>query len=394
MYRSRVFSILAVAALVACALVPTSASAVSREGAVARGRVWLNAVRVDPITKRVSIGVPYSQSKWALENGSAAPTSSPTAGYRTDCSGFVSMCWNLRGSNGKPYSTSTYEMGRNQSTVFKLTPIGKAQLQPGDLMLKSTVWYPSGTGHAVLFAGWADAGMSTYWALEQTSPGTKYSKRPYGQTGYRAFRYNGIEGFSRTRVPYGGTFTVDGTAYRTPNASGSVVATGGAVDLALCASDGSLSFVATNVRVDSTGHFSITYAPQKTGRFAVRYRSLDVSNQSTVLPAVTVTVAPNVSSVGGSRSVIRRKRTYGFSGSVNPRVATSLRVYRYNSRTRSYLYYKTIRASVGSRRYSSGYRLSAKWKPRVAGKYRIAWLTGSPTGMTFSASGNRYVTVK
>jgi hypothetical protein len=368
--------------------------AITRSDAVARGKVWLNAVRVNPVTKKATIGVPYSQSKWALENGSVPPTTTPYADYRTDCSGFVSLCWDLHNSSHKPYSTSTYEMGKNNSPYFKLTAIKQSELLPGDLLLKSTVWYTgSGGGHAILFAGWSKSDMSEYWALEQTGPGTKYSKRPWGQTGYRAFRYNGIEGFDRTRVTYGGTFTVTGTAYRSPNASGSVIATGGVVDLLFSGSNGAVSYVASNVRVSTSGQYSITYAPTTTGRFAVRYRSLDVTNQSSVLPATTVTVAPYVTAVDRNGSKLRRGRTYVFSGSVNPRVNTTLKIYKYNTRRHSYTLYKNVRASLGSGKGSRGYGIGARWRPS-SGKYRLSWLTASPSGMTSSSSGSRYITVK
>jgi hypothetical protein len=395
MCRHRTLTLLAASAVLACALVPSSALAISRETAIARGKVWLNAVRVDPVTKKVSTGVPYSQGKWALENGSVPPTSTPTAGYRTDCSGFASLCWDLHNSSGKPYSTSTYEMGKNNSPYFKLTAVKQSELLPGDLMLKSTVWYTgSGGGHAIIFAGWSKSDMSEYWALEQTGPGTKYSRRPWGQSGYRAFRYNGIEGFNRTRVTYGSTFTITGTAYGTPNATGSVVATGGAVDLALYDSDGTVNYVASNVPVSANGQYSITYAPTRTGRFAVLYRSFGIAKQSSVLPATTVTVAPYVAGVGRNGSVLRRGRTYVFSGCVNPRVGTTLRVYKYNTKKHAYLLSKTANASISSRKSSSGYSMSARWRPTASGKYRLSWATGVPAGMTSSVSGYRYITVK
>jgi hypothetical protein len=155
-----------------------------------------------------------------------------------------------------------------------------------------------------------------------------------------------------------------------------------------------MSFVASNVPVDANGHYSMTYAPARTGNFTIRYRSLDVSNQSTVLPATTVTVAPAVSGVSGNSSKLRRRKTYTFTGYVNPRVATTLRVDKYNTKLHQYRPYKTVKATIGTRRYSSGYKISARWKPNVAGSYRLSWLTGSPAGMTNSASGSRYVTVK
>ena len=395
MSRTRTFPVLLAVALLACALAPSSALAISRETVLARGRVWLKAVRVDPVTKTVTVGVPYSQSKWALENGSVPPTSTPYAGYRTDCSGFASLCWNLKNSSGKPYSTSTYEMGKNNSPYFKLTAIRQSDLQPGDLILKSKVWYTgSGGGHAIIFAGWSKSDKSEYWALEQTSPGTKYSRRPYGQTGYRPFRLNGVDGFNRTRVTFGGTFTVDGTAYRAPGAAGSVVATDGVIDLVRYGSDGSAVPVASNVPVKADGRFSVTYAPKTTGRFGVRYRSADTVYQTNVVPATTVTVAPSLSGVSGNSSKLRRKRTYVFSGAVNPRVASRLLVYKYDSKTRQYRLSKSQKASVSTRKSSGRYRLTARWRPTATGKYRLKWVTDAPAGMSYSSSGNRYVTVK
>ena len=392
MSKTRSFPLILAAALIACALLPTSALAISRETVLARGRVWLKAVRGS------TVGVPYSQSRWALENGAptaASTNSTPTVGYRTDCSGFASMCLNLRDSRGRPVSTSTYEMGRNQSSLFKLTAIKKSELQPGDLMLKSTVWYTgSGGGHVIIFAGWANSAQSEYWALEQTTPGTKYSKRPYGQSGYRAFRYSGIDGFSRSRVNYGGTFTAEGTAYRSPNASGSVVASSGVVDLGISESDGSFRVLISSSPVDLKGHYKVTYAPTKTARFAIRYRSQDVSNQSTILPATTITVAPNITGVSVRSSKLKRGRTYTFSGYVNPRVSTTLKIYKYSTRSHTYRLHKSVRGSLASGKSGPGYRVTARWKPRASGRYRLVWLTAAPAGMTYATSATRSIIAK
>jgi hypothetical protein len=398
MYRIRTFTLVAVAALFACALLPTAASAISRDVVLARGRVWLNTVRVNQKTGKSSVGVPYSQGKWALEDGSEAPTSSPTAGYRTDCSGFVSLCWNLRDSRGRTYSTSTYDMGKNNSSLFKLTPIKQAELQPGDMLLKSTVWYTgSGGGHAIIFAGWSKADMSEYWALEQTGPCTKYSKRPYGQTGYRAFRYDGIDGFDRTRVSYGGAFTVSGTTTRTQTVDGvarSVVATGGVVDLVAYGANGVLSDLVSGVAVDSNGRYSVSYVPKQSGKYALRVHDAGSSDRGQILFPTNVTVAPGVSAVSGAGSKIARKKTYAFYGYTNPRVASHLKIYKYSAKARSYVYYQSVRASTGSTRLSRGYKLTSKWKPRVAGSYRLSWLTATPAGMAAGASGSRYLSVK
>lgn len=182
--------------VLALAMLPATASAITRDSVLARGQVWVNAVRVDPVTGITTTGVPYSQGKWALEDGSPVPTSAPVpsqAGYRTDCSGFVSMAYNLRDTMGRPYSTSTYDMGVNKSSLFHLTPITQAEMQPGDILLKSKVWYGGDSGHVIIFAGWSKPDMSEYWALEQTGPCTIYHTRPWGQTGYRTFKFDAAE---------------------------------------------------------------------------------------------------------------------------------------------------------------------------------------------------------
>lgn len=65
-------------------------------------------------------------------------------GYRTDCSGFVSMCWEL----ARP--------GLTTSTLGSVSrTISKDELQGGDALLNEG-------SHVVLFAGWADGSRSTY----------------------------------------------------------------------------------------------------------------------------------------------------------------------------------------------------------------------------------------
>ncbi len=192
-------TLVALAVVFVSAIAPAAASAITRDTAIARGKVWLNYTWVDPKTGATRTSVPYSQAKWALESGAPVPTSTPSpsiAGYRTDCSGFVSMCWNLRDGQGRPYSSSTWEFGNNNSSLYKIRQISKGELQPGDMLLASAKWgakYP----HAIIFAGWSKPDMSEYWALEQTTSsshdGTVLRTRPYGQAYYRPFRLEGIE---------------------------------------------------------------------------------------------------------------------------------------------------------------------------------------------------------
>jgi len=84
-------------------------------------------------------------------------------GYREDCSGYVSMCW----ETAKPgYTTFTMP-----TITDKIT---KAELTEGDCLLCESE-------HVVLFGGWADASHTTYVAYEETRPGEGTVKRvtPY-----------------------------------------------------------------------------------------------------------------------------------------------------------------------------------------------------------------------
>ena len=68
-------------------------------------------------------------------------------GYRTDCSGFVSMCWQL----SKPGLTTSTMGGVSHS-------ISKNDLQPGDALLCEGK-------HIALFAGWSDSTKAHYTCM-------------------------------------------------------------------------------------------------------------------------------------------------------------------------------------------------------------------------------------
>ena len=159
---------------------------------------WVNYSRT--VKGKKVTGVPYSQSKWALENGTpvAPGTANPsTVGYRTDCSGFASLCWNLRDSKGRPLSESTATFGsKGSKTYFQIT---KAQLIPGDMILASAVWGAPGP-HAIIFDGWVDAAQTQFWAMEQTSSsshdGTILHARSWNDAvarKFRPYRYSQLE---------------------------------------------------------------------------------------------------------------------------------------------------------------------------------------------------------
>lgn len=127
----------------------TDASCVEPSAIFARARSWLTAWAGGP--------VPYLSSN--------AP-GDLFRGYRRDCSGYVSMAIGLP----RP-GLNTIQLAQ------RLTVIAKTELKPGDLMIKPDT---NLNGHVVLFAGWTDASMNSYFGYEQSGDGgTHYRKIPY-----------------------------------------------------------------------------------------------------------------------------------------------------------------------------------------------------------------------
>lgn len=135
---------------------------IARSEILRRAAVWVNA------------HVPYSQSKYRafdLKSGKQ---------YRTDCSGFVSLSWNLDTS----YTTSSLEKGAPCTRISDLST-----LKPGDIFL-----HPG--HHTMLFNGWTDAARSHFNSMEEhsTAVGCVAMKRktPSTSSGYFACRYNKV----------------------------------------------------------------------------------------------------------------------------------------------------------------------------------------------------------
>jgi len=130
-------------------LLPTTAHAITRTDVLNRAHGW--------VAKKVR----YSQS-------------STFAGYRRDCSGFVSMAWKL----GRSYTSRTIH------SVAVRIPL--SHLRPGD-----AVHTP---GHVAIFVKWANKARSAYVAMEESTWGRPalHHVRPLGR-GATALRYHGIE---------------------------------------------------------------------------------------------------------------------------------------------------------------------------------------------------------
>jgi hypothetical protein len=108
--------------------------------------------------------VPYNQQAWYN-------------GYRTDCSGYVSMAWGL----GASYVTWTLPQVSHR--------ISKDELQAGDILLNIDE-------HVLIFESWANSERTYYNAYEETPPQAVYHvvEYPYwsGSGGvYLPYRLNG-----------------------------------------------------------------------------------------------------------------------------------------------------------------------------------------------------------
>jgi hypothetical protein len=144
---------------VACNLARTdilASTSGGRRTAIERGFTWYDAQ------------VSYSQT-------------SNYQGYRTDCSGFVSMCWEL----GQSYTTADFINDNGEWTSLGSFD----EMLPADAM----VYRSGGKGHIVMFLGWNDASKTEACVLEQASTAEDMQFRArttdsLSSSGYHAIR--------------------------------------------------------------------------------------------------------------------------------------------------------------------------------------------------------------
>ncbi|MER6359489.1 hypothetical protein [Kitasatospora sp. NPDC001527] len=108
-------------------------------------------------------------------------------GYRKDCSGYVSMAWNLSKTGGGLDTTSFVPTG-------VASWISKGELKPGDALLNDAAL---AAGHVVLFEGWTDASRTSYYGYEFTKSGNVLHRQipyPYfsGHGTFKPARNNSI----------------------------------------------------------------------------------------------------------------------------------------------------------------------------------------------------------
>jgi hypothetical protein len=109
--------------------------------------------------------------------------SDPESGYRLDCSGYVSMAWQL-----DVPGLSTVEL------PDLCLRIESHELLAGDVVMIGGPGTAGDVGHAIIFESWADAERTRLWAFEQVSAGTMHhvmtfpSSPPYLSYRYRLIR--------------------------------------------------------------------------------------------------------------------------------------------------------------------------------------------------------------
>ncbi|GAA3839030.1 peptidoglycan-binding protein [Streptomyces chiangmaiensis] len=139
---------------------PALAPAATRAQIINRAKVW------------VAAKVPYSMDDYWSD------------GYRQDCSGFVSMAWNL-GSN--EWTGSLDKFG---------VRISKEEMQPGDILLFHNAANPERGSHVVIFGGWTDYTHKKYTAYEETPPRARKLATPYAywtnSSRYVPYRYKNL----------------------------------------------------------------------------------------------------------------------------------------------------------------------------------------------------------
>ncbi|MFF1638252.1 peptidoglycan-binding protein [Streptomyces sp. NPDC058246] len=139
-------------------------------------------------------------------------------GYRQDCSGFVSMAWNLPGNE---WTGSLGGFG---------VRISREQLQPGDILLFHNPADPEKGSHVVLFGGWTDYTHTSYLAYEQARPHTRKQATPYAYwthaDHYAAYRYKGLKeaaSGASASAPHAKATRYPGSAYFGPGADNAYV---------------------------------------------------------------------------------------------------------------------------------------------------------------------------
>ncbi|CAM5377110.1 NlpC/P60 domain-containing protein OS=Streptomyces alboniger OX=132473 GN=CP975_12775 PE=3 SV=1 [Streptomyces alboniger] len=139
---------------------PKTFRATTREAIIERASHW------------VAARVPYSMTRFWPD------------GYRQDCSGFISMAWNLPGNE---WTGSLPAYG---------VRVTKDELKPGDILLLHNPAAPAKGSHVTLFGGWTNSARTHYTAYELARPHARRQTTPFAYWSradrYAAYRYKGV----------------------------------------------------------------------------------------------------------------------------------------------------------------------------------------------------------
>jgi hypothetical protein len=218
---------LASALIASLGLFPTTAHAITRADVLHRAHTW--------VAKKVL----YSQH-------------AHYAGYRRDCSGFVSMAWRLSHS----YTSRTIH------AVATRVPLER--LKAGD-----AVHTP---GHVAIFVKWANKAHTRYVAMEETHWGHPAMQRvrPLGR-GATGLRYRRI---SEDPIPVANDSLTGVSALASVTGSGTVEATGSAVATgSVCGTAATpvpvTGVAASSLLVDTEPTLAVAPASEPIGAFAL-----------------------------------------------------------------------------------------------------------------------------
>ncbi|MFD5427178.1 peptidoglycan-binding protein [Streptomyces sp. NPDC127084] len=157
-------------------------SATGSAGVLAPGlRLTTRADIINRAKLWVAAKVPYSMTDFWSD------------GYRQDCSGYVSMAWNLPGNE---WTGSLAQFG---------VRLEREDLQPGDILLFHNTADPTKGSHVTIFGGWTDYTHTHYIAYEQAKPHAREQATPMAywsdSDSYAAYRYKGVIGASISSRP-------------------------------------------------------------------------------------------------------------------------------------------------------------------------------------------------
>lgn len=176
--RSLITSLLLACTAVACSAPPTADSADEAE----LGSVASPLATECSMTRAQILASASSGRREAVERGFAwldddVPYSQSAShdGYRTDCSGFVSMCW---------------DMGRSSNTASLYAGDGNTRLGSYDDLVVADALVKQ--GHVVLFLGWNDDAHEGACVLEQASTASDMQFRVRTTASLKAGGYKAI----------------------------------------------------------------------------------------------------------------------------------------------------------------------------------------------------------